>query len=462
MAQPKPVPPDSPVELGDVIAGKYRVREVIAVGGMGIVLGAEHQQLGQEVAIKVLLPTELAQEPHAAMRFLREARAAAQLRSDHVVRIYDVDTLPDGLPYMVMERLHGQDLRALVRERGPLPIEDVVDYVIHACDAVGEAHRAGIVHRDLKPANLFLISRTDGSSLVKVLDFGISKASAQAALEGTLTTSRTLIGSPLYMSPEQIRDPKSVDARSDIWSFGVILHQLLTGKQAFTADSLPGVCAAIAADPPQSTRELRPEVPAELEAVIRKCLEKRPDDRYQNVEELCAALAPFGRLGSASLAPTVPVSSLRWIPPSGTFHERPAPPPPPPPPPAPPARSEMALASSQTLVSSGFTRPRVLVPVALVLVAALAVASFFVVRPGSESSSAAGSAASAPAPADPSANLHADRATLPAVSAPAASASAAPTATARPRAPERPRSTGAAAKPTAPKPAPETDIRLER
>jgi serine/threonine-protein kinase len=198
-----------------------------------------------------------------------------------------------------------------LRARGPLPIADVVEWVTQACDAIGEAHRMGIVHRDLKPSNLFLTHKNDGTPLVKVLDFGISKAAQQtAALEGTLTTSRTLIGSPMYMSPEQIRDPKAVDSRSDIWSLGIILHQLLTGKPAFSADSLPGVCAAIAADPPASTRERRPEVPEALERVIQKCLEKRPDARYQSVESLCAALAPFGHRaqpGSArgvELAPT--------------------------------------------------------------------------------------------------------------------------------------------------------------
>jgi serine/threonine-protein kinase len=158
----------------------------------------------------------------------------------------------------------------------------------------------GIVHRDLKPSNLFLTRRNDGSPLVKVLDFGISKAFQQAALEGTLTTSRTLIGSPMYMSPEQIRDPKAVDARSDIWSMGIILHQLLTGKPAFSADSLPGVCAAIAADPPASTRERRSDVPEALERVIQKCLDKRPEARFQSVESLCAALAPFGLRGPVS------------------------------------------------------------------------------------------------------------------------------------------------------------------
>ena len=289
----KSVPPDSPVEIGEVIAGKYRVDSVIAVGGMGIVVAAEHRQLGQEFAIKVLLPTELAQEPHAATRFLREARAAARIRSDHVVRIFDVDTLPSGLPYMVMERLDGSDLRAILRSRGPLPVGDVARWVTQACDAVGHAHRMGIVHRDLKPSNLFLTQKHDGTDVVKVLDFGISKTVQQEALEGTLTTSRTLIGSPLYMSPEQIRDPKAVDARSDIWSFGIILHQLLTGKPAFTADSLPGVCAAIAADPPASLSERRPDLPAEVESIVQKCLEKRPDARYQSVEELCDALAPF-------------------------------------------------------------------------------------------------------------------------------------------------------------------------
>ena len=284
--------PGSPVQPGEVIAEKYVVESVVAKGGMGIVLAARHQQLGQQVAIKVLLPSELLQEPNAVARFIREARAAAGLQSEHVVRIFDVGTLPDGLPFMVMELMRGKDLRTVVRKNGPLSVEDVAFYVLQACDAVGEAHENGIVHRDLKPSNLFLAQRRDGSSIVKVLDFGISKA--PVGLPGgtlELTTSSVMMGSPLYMSPEQIRDARSVDHRTDIWALGVILYQLLTAKPPFNGDSLPAVCAAIAADTP--TPITRTDVPLPFCDVIWKCLAKRPADRFQSVAELAAQLRPF-------------------------------------------------------------------------------------------------------------------------------------------------------------------------
>lgn len=303
-ATKKPFPPGMPVGEGDVIAGKYRVEELIAVGGMGVVVSARHLSLGQTVAIKVLLPLEVSDDSTSAIpRFLREARAAAGLKSEHVVRIFDVDTLPSGLPYMVMERLSGQDLRRVVKLGGPLPVEQAVDFVLQAADAIGEAHSTGIVHRDLKPSNLFLTHHTDGRPWVKVLDFGISKASHDPTTDTALTVSRAMIGSPMYMSPEQVRDAKSVDGRSDIWSLGVILHELLTGKPAFRGESLPAICAAIAADQPQSIAAERQDVPPELVAIVERCLEKDPARRFRTVDELRAALQPFlGRF-----APTLPV-----------------------------------------------------------------------------------------------------------------------------------------------------------
>lgn len=303
-ASKKPFPPGMPVGEGDIIAGKYRVEELVAVGGMGVVVSARHLSLGQTVAIKVLLPIEVSDDASSAIpRFLREARAAAGLKSEHVVRIFDVDTLPSGLPYMVMERLSGQDLRRVVKGGGPLPVEQAVDFVLQAADAIGEAHSTGIVHRDLKPSNLFLTHHTDGRPWVKVLDFGISKASHDPTTDTALTVSRAMIGSPMYMSPEQVRDAKSVDGRSDIWSLGVILHELLTAKPAFRGESLPAICAAIAADQPQSLAAERPDVPPALVAIVERCLEKDPARRFQSVDELRAALQPFlGRF-----APTVPV-----------------------------------------------------------------------------------------------------------------------------------------------------------
>jgi serine/threonine protein kinase len=282
---------------GDVIAGKYRVDSVVGTGGMGAVLSAKHMQLGQSVAIKVLQADERQRE-EASARFLREGQAAAALQSDHVVRIYDLGTLDDGRAFMVMELLRGRDLAIHLGQRGPLPIEEACEYLLQACEAIAEAHSLGIVHRDLKPSNLFLTQRSDGQPLIKVLDFGISKSITQAndPAKANLTSTRSVMGSPAYMSPEQVRDAKKVDHRTDIWSLGVILHELLAGKQAFEADTLPAMCAAIAADPPQPLRAARPDVPPELEALVVHCLEKDPSRRFPSVVKLAAALAPFAPL----------------------------------------------------------------------------------------------------------------------------------------------------------------------
>jgi serine/threonine protein kinase len=299
----RPAPP-SP---GDVLAGKYRVEGTVGKGGMGVVLSAQHLQLGQKVAIKLLLANPSEREP-ASTRFLREARAAAGLHSDHVVRIYDLGTLESGVPFMVMELLRGSDLGTLIDTRGPLPINLALEYVLQACDAIAEAHALGIIHRDLKPSNLFLTRRSDGDPLIKVLDFGISKAlGPDSQLEGELTATRTVLGSPFYMSPEQVRDSKSVDSRTDIWALGVILQELITGEPAFFADTFPGICAAIVADPPASIREQRSEVPEEVEAIVRRCLEKNPRDRYQSVPELMRAIEALLPRRSRSLPSVAPV-----------------------------------------------------------------------------------------------------------------------------------------------------------
>ncbi len=282
---------------GDVIAGKYRVENVVGRGGMGVVVAAQHLTLGQKVAIKLLTLDGLDQERRveACKRFLREGQAAARLTSDHVVRIYDVGTLESGAPFMVMELLRGEDLATLVDEEGPAPVEIAVEYILQTCDAVGEAHASGIVHRDLKPSNLFVARRSDGRPLVKVLDFGISKALVPGhdSFEGNLTATRSVVGSPYYMSPEQVRDAKRVDARADVWALGMILYELLVGEPAFNADTLPGICAAIAADTPAPIRDRRPDVSPELEGMVMRCLEKDPARRFQSVAELVQALAPF-------------------------------------------------------------------------------------------------------------------------------------------------------------------------
>lgn len=287
---------------GDVVAGKYEVQSVVGEGGMGVVLAARHMQLGQTVALKLLRP-ELADSPDTVGRFLREARAAAVLGSDHVVRIYDVGTLEGGAPFMVMELLRGVDLRVVLDQRATMQVERAVEYLLQACSAVADAHAHGIVHRDLKPSNLFLTERSDGAPLVKVLDFGISKVLDPVAPGNVdLTSTDAIVGSPRYMAPEQIRNARKVDTRADIWGLGVLLHEMLAGSPPFEAESMSAMCATIAADEPASVRAANPLVPAELEAVVRRCLEKNPDRRYQTVAELVEALRPFSTRSGANLS----------------------------------------------------------------------------------------------------------------------------------------------------------------
>jgi serine/threonine-protein kinase len=290
--------------VGDVLAQKYRVERVVGRGGMGVVVAARHVQLGQAVAIKLLtVPADEDRRDEAIARFLNEAQAAARLQSDHVVRIYDVGQLEGGLPFMVMELLVGVDLGTLQEQRGQLPEAEAADYVLQACAGVAEAHEMGIVHRDLKPSNLFVTRRSDGLPLLKVLDFGISKQLTDPGSGErlpTFTNTRTLMGSPNYMSPEQIRDARRVDGRSDVWALGIILQELLTNAPVFQGESFPGVCAAIVADPPLPVRTLRPDVSPALETIIERCLQKDVAKRYQSVAELAAALSPLGVRASAS------------------------------------------------------------------------------------------------------------------------------------------------------------------
>jgi serine/threonine-protein kinase len=227
----------------------------------------------------------------AAARFVREARAAASIQSEHVVRVFEVSTLPNGASYIVMEHLIGADLGQLLASRGRLPIAEAVDHLLEACEALGEAHGRGIVHRDLKPQNLFVTSRNDGSPCVKVLDFGISKAADDDA--PNLTATNTIMGTPRYMSPEQVRSLKEVDHRSDLWALGVVLFELVAGAPPFDAQTSTALCAMIAMDPPTPLRQRCIDAPAELEAVILRCLQKDPGWRFQDVAALAEALAPF-------------------------------------------------------------------------------------------------------------------------------------------------------------------------
>jgi serine/threonine protein kinase len=280
------------VHAGDVIAGKYRVERILGVGGMGVVVAATHVNLDQRVALKFLLPAA-AEHPDVVERFAREARAAAKIQCDHVARVLDVDRLPSGAPYMVMEYMDGEDLKQLLMRAGPMPITLAVGYILQACEALAEAHALGIVHRDLKPANLFLARRPGGEPIVKVLDFGISKSLTSMG-DADLTKTSATLGSPRYMSPEQMSSSRLVDVRSDVWAVGVVLYELLGARTPFPADTMTELVAAVLQSAPGPIRVARPDVPDGLARAIDRCLEKAPANRFGNVAELARALAPFG------------------------------------------------------------------------------------------------------------------------------------------------------------------------
>ena len=286
---------------GELIAGKYRVDRVLGAGGMGTVFAATHVVLGQRVAIKRMHPERIGRH-NAGPRFLREARAAARLRSQHVARVIDVGVLEDGAPFIVMEHLDGEDLAALVDRRGALPVAEAVEYVLQAAEAIAEAHAAGIVHRDLKPENLFLSRDLAGAPCVKVLDFGISKLLGD---ELALTRAAVAVGTPLYMSPEQMVSSRDVDSRTDLWSLGVVLYELVTATRPFEADLPSELYARILHGAPRPISTHVATVPAGLEAVILQCLQKERARRFSNAADLAAALAPFVPERGATLAARV-------------------------------------------------------------------------------------------------------------------------------------------------------------
>ena len=272
---------------GTILLGKYRVEELIGTGGMSKVVRVSHLYLQQSVALKILLPT-LAEDPSTVQRFLREAQATVKLRSEHIARVSDVGTLPDGAPFMEMEYLDGNDLNQILRHHGPQMPAIVCDLMLQACEGLSEAHHAGIVHRDVKPSNFFITRRPDGSMLLKILDFGISKT--PVGYEGELTGTQTVIGTPTYMAPEQMKNGRSADPRSDIWSLGVVMYQLINGRPPFAGESYAELVLKVGAEAPMP---MHVQIPQGLHDVIYRCLEKDPNRRHKNVAELSRLLAPY-------------------------------------------------------------------------------------------------------------------------------------------------------------------------
>ena len=411
----------APLAEGEILAGKYRVDRVLGQGGMGVVLLATHLQLDQRVAVKLLLEGASAD---VTARFLREARAAVKLKSEHVARVIDVGELPSGAPFMVMEFLDGQDLSQLVRGYGPRAIPEAVDYLLHACEAIAEAHANGIIHRDLKPANLFLTRAADGTSTVKVLDFGISKmveTGGEADGGMALTKTSTVLGSPLYMSPEQMKSARQADARSDIWSLGAILYELLVGVVPFNTQTFTELVLMVNMSSPPPMTVLRPDVPPPLEAAILRCLEKNPDKRFQNVADLAWAIAPFGgEHAQASAARAARTLQAAGVATAGPQTTRPG---------AVMGETNAALAGSSATApgSASGGRGKILAGGAIVAVAAAAAFFAFGRRPAPMPAADPTPVASVSAPGSASA---ATTAPIVAPAEPAASASAAPTATA--------------------------------
>ncbi|MBX3188045.1 MAG: protein kinase [Labilithrix sp.] len=304
----------SGVRPGDVIAGKFQIERLLGEGGMGYVVAARHLQLGQMVALKFMRDEVCT--PDYKSRFLREARNTVRLKSKHVSRVLDVGSLDSGSPYMVMEYLEGTDLSDLLHKRGPVPVNEACEYVLQACEAIYEAHGHGIVHRDLKPANLFLTRGQGGEPVVKVLDFGVSKVLDLGIDDDTspggrprhdhpdsvVTKATDLLGSPSYMAPEQIISARDADPRSDVWSLGVILFRLVSGKAPFQATSLGELIQSIMHGPIPNLRDAKPDVPAGLEHVVARCMERDRDRRLNDVSELARLLAPYaGPVATPSL-----------------------------------------------------------------------------------------------------------------------------------------------------------------
>lgn len=427
---------DAAIEPGMVLGGKFRIERVLGRGGMGVVVAAHHVQLDERVALKFLLPDALG-NADAVARFAREARAAVKIKSEHVARVTDVGTLDNGSPYMVMEYLHGTDLGDLVATEGVLSISDAVEFVLQACEAIAEAHAIGIVHRDLKPANLFLTKRADGSACIKVLDFGISKLTVGSDSEMGMTKTATMMGSPLYMSPEQMASSRDVDARTDIWAIGAIVHELVAGSVPFMAATMPQLCTKILQEPPVRLSEVRADVPLGLEAVVLRCLQKKPNDRYPTVAELATDLLPYApRAGRVSVERITKVMSAAGLT-DATLAMSPSEAPVPV---VAAGITQQAWGQSQATKRSGSRRLALGAALAVggIAVGVLALSSRTSSGPSPDVAPASAPPVSVPAPPSPSPNLVATAPPEPATSAAPTTSSSAEVAKAPPATPVKP------------------------
>ncbi|HTV24593.1 MAG TPA: serine/threonine-protein kinase [Polyangiaceae bacterium] len=290
------------LHAGDIVADRYRVGPAIGAGGMGVVYKAQHIELGTWVAIKVIRP-DIAQNSSLWRRFAREARALAALHNKHVVRVHDAGTLPSGLRYLVMELLDGTDLRRWLSEYGMMPVPEAVDYALQVCSALGDAHRLHIIHRDIKPENIFLARFRASEPTIKLLDFGVARFLDDA---GQLTVPARGMGSPRYLSPEQLQNPGSADQRSDLWGVGLLLYELISGLSPFHEMNTAQVCLTIVQGPIPSIDIRCPNLPPALSAAIMRCLEIDPARRFQSADELIAALEPFSSRHIGARPPTRP------------------------------------------------------------------------------------------------------------------------------------------------------------
>jgi eukaryotic-like serine/threonine-protein kinase len=281
-------------DRGDLVHGRYLVTGELGRGGMGVVLAAHDEMLERDVALKVVLP-KMTRSVEIVERFTNEARSLARLESRHVVRVLDFGAISAppasaGLPFMVLEMLRGEDLFSVASREGGLSPERVVSYMLQACAGLAVAHSLGIVHRDLKPENLFLAIEPDGGECLKVLDFGIARSHFRPR---PLTRGQVGVGSPGYMSPEQVEGSEQVDARSDIWTLGVVMYELLSHCRAFSGETPQSLCLQILSAPIEPLANLRPDLPPALVYVVERCMKRDREERFQNVAELAEALAPL-------------------------------------------------------------------------------------------------------------------------------------------------------------------------